>query len=104
MTIVPHRRLVATAAVYQWAETDPDRQVWLLGCLARHLAGDWGDLARHDRAANDAALRCRAGRLLSAYQLPADLTATVADGNVWIITDDLEDPDTATTIVWPSDY
>jgi hypothetical protein len=23
---------------------------------------------------------------------------------MWVITDDLEDPDTATTVLWPSDY
>ena len=104
MSVVACRRVVATAAVYHCAETDADLQTWLAACLARHLAGDWGDLDRHDRAVNDAALRCAAGRLLSAYQLPVELTATAADGSVWIITDDLEDPDTATTILWPSDY
>ena len=34
----------------------------------------------------------------------ADLAATTVEHQVWVITDDLEDPDTATTILWPSDY
>ena len=41
---------------------------------------------------------------LSAYQLPADLAGTAGERRVWVITDDVEDPDTATTILWPSDY
>ena len=77
---------------------------WLAGCLARHLTGDWGDLDADDRAANDHALRHGQGRVLSAYELPADLAGTTAERQVWVITDDLDDPDTATTILWPSDY
>jgi hypothetical protein len=41
--------------------------------------------------------------VLSAYRLPTVLAATTTDRTVWVITDDLEDPDTATTILWPSD-
>jgi hypothetical protein len=44
------------------------------------------------------------GRLLSAYRLPADLADASTDPTAWVITDDLEDPDTATTVLWPSDY
>src|SRR5687768_3950185 len=36
--------------------------------VARHLAGDWGDLDPEDRAANDRALRL-GERLISAYRL-----------------------------------
>ena len=45
------------------------------------------------------------GRLLSAYRVPADHSpAPTAEAQLWVITDDLEDPDTATTMLWPSDY
>lgn len=96
--------VVVTSAVPCWAEVEPDRQVWLLGCLARHLTGDWGDLDAEDGSANDHALRRRRGRLLSAYELPDELAGASINNQVWVITDDLEDPDTATTILWPSDY
>ena len=35
---------------------------------------------------------------------PPTSPATTVEHQVWVITDDLEDPDTATTILWPSDY
>ena len=75
------------------------------GCLARHLPGDWGDLDADDRAVNDHALRAaaRAGSC-PPTELPAELAGTTVETQVWVITDDLEDPDTATTILWPSDY
>jgi hypothetical protein len=96
-------RVVVTRAVHDWAEFDLDRLAWLAGCVRRHVAGDWGDLDRHDWAANDAAVRHGCGRLLSAYPLPHHLADTVTEERLWVITDDLEDPDTATTLLWPSD-
>ena len=61
--------------------------------LSRHVAGDWGDLDRHDRAEN--ALSLREGfRLLSAYALP-DRT------RLWIIT---EANRSATTLLLPDEY
>jgi hypothetical protein len=44
------------------------------------------------------------GRLLSRYEVPAWLESGAPDSSIWIITDDLADPDTATTLHWPSDY
>ena len=66
-------RTVVTCAVLDWADVEPSRMAWLAGCLARHLTADWGDLDADDRAANDHALRHGQGRVLSAYELPADL-------------------------------
>jgi hypothetical protein len=97
-------RTVATRAVHLWAEDEPARLAWIAGCLARHLAGDWGDLDNHDRAVNDDAVRGNQGRLLSAYQVPPLHARTTTETHLWVITDDLEDPDAATTILWPSDY
>jgi hypothetical protein len=102
--LVHSNHTVVTRAVHTWAEEAETRVVWLAGCLARHLRGDWGDLDAEDRAANDHALRHGHGRLLSAYELPADLAGSTAERHLWVITDDLEDPDTATTVLWPSDY
>jgi hypothetical protein len=97
-------RTVVTSTVHAWAEPEPTRMVWLADCLARHLAGDWGDLDANDRAANDHALRHRPGRLLSTYELPGDLAVATTEQQLWGITDDLEDSDAATTSLWRSDY
>jgi hypothetical protein len=97
-------RVVATAALHEWAITDPYRGEWLVECLRRHAAGDWGDLADEDHAANDNAIRTNTGRLQSFYEVPERLTGGNPDSVVWIITDDVEDPDTATTLLFPSDY
>jgi hypothetical protein len=69
------------------AATDP------VEYIARHLAGDWGELDAHDTAANDRALRLDE-RIISAYRL--------SNGEkIWIIT---EADRSATTIILPSEY
>ena len=102
--IVYSDRTVVTCAVLDWADDEPSRMAWLAGCLARHLTADWGDLDPEDRAANDHALPPRSGP--GPVGLPASRRARRHDRReqVWVITDDLEDPDTATTMLWPSDY
>jgi len=96
--------VVATAAVADWSAESEHRTAWLAHCLARHLAGDWGDLGADDRRANDHAARQHDGRLLSRYDVPAWLAADPHPQALWIITDDLAHPDSATTLLWPSDY
>ena len=61
--------------------------------LARHAAGDWGDLDAHDRAANEQALR-EGGRLLSVYQ-------TAEGCRFYVIT---ESDRRLTTLLLPEDY
>ncbi len=60
--------------------------------LARHQAGDWGDVCEEDRGLNDEALKEDA-RILSVYH----------DGQTtfWIIT---EADRSATTVLLPEDY
>jgi hypothetical protein len=60
--------------------------------LARHAAGDWGDLCGFDRRQNEIALR-DGYRVLSSYEVPA--------GRVWIIT---EADRSITTILLPEEY
>jgi hypothetical protein len=102
--IVHSDRTVVTCAVLDWADVEPARMAWLADCLARHLTADWGDLDAEDRALNDRTLLAGRGRAMSSYRLPAELAGTTSETNVWVITDDLDDPDTATTVLWPSDY
>jgi hypothetical protein len=68
-------------------------EVTALPYLARHAAGDWGDLSEEDKTENELSL-VEGFRLLSAYFLP-DLT------KIWIIT---EADRSATTILLPEDY
>ncbi len=67
--------------------------------IARHIAGDWGELDAEDHKANEDSLKTGA-RLLSAYHLP--------DGTkIWIITDaeiDDEHHRQATTFLLPGEY
>ena len=62
------------------------------GYLARHAAGDWGDLCAFDRRQNEVALR-DGHRILSSY-------GTLA-GKVWVIT---EADRSATTVLLPEEY
>ena len=64
-----------------------------LALLARHAAGDWGDLDPEDGQLNERALR-GGGRLFSAYGF-------TAGSKVWIIT---EADRAATTVLLPDDY
>jgi hypothetical protein len=61
--------------------------------LARHAAGDWGELSAEDAAQNDEALRDGDGRLFSAY--------AAGNSRFWIIT---EADRSVTTILRPEDY
>jgi hypothetical protein len=61
--------------------------------LARHNAGDWGDLDAEDKQENELSLK-QGFRLLSAYHLTTGV-------KVWIIT---EADRSATTILLPSEY
>ena len=97
--------VVLTAHVAYWTDERPARTAWILDCLHRHNSGDWGDLDADDTAENLHALRAHDGRILSSYAVPAELIDPSTDGTeIWIITDDLADPDTLTTVLWPSDY
>jgi len=65
----------------------------VLACMARHNAGDWGELCEEDRQANEQAL-AHGGRLFSVYH----------DRNgakFYIIT---ECDRSATTVLLPEDY
>jgi hypothetical protein len=85
---VPLGQIVATRnAADQLSNTT------ILKALARHCAGDWGDVCEEDWQSNDAAM-VAGNRLLSSYRSP--------DGvKFWIIT---EWDRSLTTILLPEDY
>lgn len=67
--------------------------------LQRHVRGDWGDMDKHDRAANDAALK-DGSRIFSAYLIKKD--------KFWVITEAASDDDcvirASTCILLPVEY
>ena len=64
-----------------------------LDLLARHLAGDWGEVDEHDRLENEFSLE-NGLRLMSVY--------TLRDGTkIWVIT---EADRSATTFLLPDEY
>ena len=85
---LPLGQIVATPnALAHITQTD------ITAALARHVAGDWGDVCAEDRHANDLAL-VEGTRVLSAYQ--------AANGTkFWIIT---EADHSVTTVLLPEDY
>ncbi len=66
--------------------------------LARHLAGDWGDLDAEDKALNDEAVK-DGSRILSAYILKTGV-------KIWIITEAKDENGNrlATTGLLPEEY
>lgn len=72
--------------------------------MQRHASGDWGDLDADDCRLNDLAAARHGGRVLSRYPLPRSDTDDAPDDAVWIITDDLAETESPTTILVPSDY
>src|SRR5207302_5983110 len=68
--------------------------------VARHVAGDWGELSEDDRQLNNEALK-DGSRILSAYTLNDE-----AKTKVWVITDAEDDHGSraATTLLLPDEY
>jgi hypothetical protein len=65
--------------------------------IRRHATGDWGDCSKHDRAANDAALK-DGSRIFSVYR-------TTTGKKVWVITEaEHEGKRASTCILKPDEY
>lgn len=64
--------------------------------LARHLAGDWGDVPPEDARMNNTALEC-GGRLLSNYTLAPNV-------HIWIISENYPGPENSTSLILPEEY
>jgi hypothetical protein len=89
--LFPLGRLLSTPGALAICE---EAQVSPTTYLARHAAGDWGEVDAEDWAANDWSLTHEA-RLLSSYTLPT------TSERLWIIT---EADRSATTLLRPEDY
>ena len=86
---LPLGRVVATPGALRLLEVAGGHPFEL---LARHAAGDWGDLCFFDRRQNESALR-DGYRVLSSYPVGREC--------VWIIT---EADRSVTTILLPEEY
>lgn len=91
----PLGQVVATSAlVHELSELLPVEEIQrqFLLCLARHVAGDWGDVCSQDARANEQAVKIGA-RILSSYN--------ISSVKIWIITDADR---ISTCIMRPDDY
>ena len=87
---IPLGRTVATPGALQALREAGES---LLGYLARHTAGDWGDLDADDKHENDLSVR-EGYRILSAYHLSTGV-------KVWVIT---HADRSSTCILLPEEY
>lgn len=93
--LFPLGRVLATRGIAEkLSDLGLDLHGGLDSYLARHAAGDWGDLGNEDQATNDWAVVFGYERLLSEYRL-ADRT------RIWVIT---EADRSATTVLLPEEY
>ena len=81
-------RIVTTPQALEIVSTDE-----ILSGIARHQAGDWGDVPEEDRLENELSLK-RGSRLFSVYH-------TARNVKFWIIT---EADRSVTTILLPAEY
>lgn len=86
-------RVVSTSGVASRIQSDHSFAAFCCSSLDRHSSGDWGDMCKADKKANDDAL-VNGGRLFSAYE-SKDFP------KIWIIT---EADNSATTILYPDEY
>jgi len=86
-------RLVMTRGVNDLVAENEAFAKFVMGSLARHQKGDWGDLGDEDKKENELSLK-EGFRLLSAYE-------SGALPKIWIIT---EADRSATTILFPDEY
>lgn len=86
--------LVITRGVHDKMTRDSQFAEFVLTCVARHEACDWGDLCDSDKNRNDEAVRTGDDRIFSAY-------ADHPDWRIWIIT---EWDRSATTVLFPDEY
>ena len=78
---------------------------WVMQCLSRHVAGDWGVLDKHDTELNIESLNKPGRRILSKYELEKSIGNVLNDFHIYIITDftNHKEPN-ITTILFPSEY
>ena len=87
-------KTVATPGAIEFCDTSG---INIVDLLIRHAQGDWGDLDKEDKQANEDAIKSGA-RIFSSYDFPS--------GKVWVITtgDDDDGLRESTCVLLPSEY
>ena len=93
-------RIVQTSHVAYSEEESETFGAFILACLGRHLAGDWGDLEAEDKDLNDAGLTT-GNRLVSVYKCKPEHRQQFNEKGVYIVT---EHDRSYTTVMFKSDY
>ena len=93
-TVFPLGKVVITSGLLSVVQDVPDG-VDIIGLLARHAAGDDGDLCSEDKRSNAWAI-AHGERVFSSYNVPQ-----VPGGKVWVIT---EADRSSTCVLLPDEY
>ena len=97
-------RLLATPGAVSMLEEFGVNPVSL---VARHVAGDWGELCEEDQELNEASITS-GSRIMSSYRLQREEGDKTVSQVVWVITDAADDSSggnrPCTTILLPSEY
>lgn len=91
-------QLVATASVSSYMDSDLSFRSFIFDCIARHRAGDWGDVSHEDRSLNDFSV-VTDHHLVSVYRCSSE-HAFYTD-RIFIIT---EADRSVTTVLWSGEY
>lgn len=67
-------KVVVTRGVADSAAENPEFATFVVNSLSRYIRGDWGDLDKEDKEANEAAMNGGDARILAAYNCPFDQT------------------------------
>ena len=100
------RQHVVSRGVAAVCDLDPEMQGFVMECLRRHYAHDWGDIDADDKRANDWSVG-NGERVVSSYDLPlryrTDAQRAIArcDTKLWVVT---ERDRSVTTALFPTEY
>jgi len=86
-------QVVLTGGVNDKVAEDTEFSKFVLGSLARHATGDWGDMSEGDKKENEYSMDKHL-RLMSSYENPSL-------PKIWIIT---EADRSVTTVLFPDEY
>ncbi len=86
-------QVVLTGGVNDKVAEDAEFAKFVLGSLARHTTGDWGDMSEDDKKENEYSMDKHL-RLFSSYENPSL-------PKIWIIT---EADRSQTTVLFPDEY
>ena len=92
MSLFSLGHVVCTQGINNKIAEETHFSAFVLTCLKRHVAGDWGDLDDQDKQENEYSVN-RSLRLFSVYNYQCR--------KIWIIT---EADRSATTILFPEEY